>query len=91
MQSTIARYRCPRERDGQPSRVLVLYQEGLTFTMTGGKYGTHTVTATEGDDRVQAQRRVAAHWAGYVAATMGRTVQTQFPHFLALVPRGVRA
>jgi hypothetical protein len=82
--TAIATYRCPREGN-QPSRLLGLFQDGLTFTMLGGRYGRHEIhagTCAPGD----AERRVIAHWEGYVSATRGRATRPARPRFLDFTP-----
>lgn len=63
-----ASYRMPRERDGQPSRVLRLTWDGETARMSGGKWGAHEIMALD-------NATVSAHWAGYVSNNMGRAVR----------------
>ena len=64
----IARYRLPLDRGQGFCTVLVLFQDGDTFTAAGGKYGSHTITTAD-------KRRVRAHWAGYCSNHRGLTVK----------------
>ena len=60
-------YRMPRENKSEASRVLCMSWDGKTCRMTGGKWGAHTIQATD-------NATVRAHWSGYVSNNMGRAV-----------------